>query len=110
MQGQRSVPNKNIFWVRGGQLNQKQHLDLSDEEKANIARCTGEKQKHPCKNPIFRCSECGNYGCAQEVPNKCSAQGFKNDICLNCGVTGSRIPVMEKELAKFIAEWKNNDL
>jgi hypothetical protein len=25
-------------------------------------------------------------------------------------VTGSRIPVMEKELAKFVAEWAKNDL
>jgi hypothetical protein len=110
MHGQRVVPNKNIFWMRGGRLNQKRHVDMSEEEKAHVARCIGMKKEHPCKNPVFRCSDCGNYGCAQEVPDKCSAQGFKNDICLNCGVTGSRIPVMEEELARFIAEWEKNDV
>jgi len=83
---------------------------MTEEEKINIARCPGIKDTHPCKKPIFRCPECGNYGCTQEVPDKCSDQGFKNDKCLNCGVTGSRIPIMEKELAKFIAEWEKNDI
>lgn len=99
------IPN-NKFWMRGGQLNQKRLIDLTEEEKANIASCRGIKETHPCKNPTFRCSECGNYGCAQEVIEKCSAQGFKNDKCLHCGVMGSRIPVMEKDLAKYVAEWE----
>jgi hypothetical protein len=102
--------NKTIFWPRGGRLNQKRHVDMTEEEKANIAGCPGEKAGHPCKNPVFRCPECGNYGCAQEVPDKCTAQGFKNDKCLHCGTVGSRIPVMENEYAKYIAEWKKNDL
>jgi len=98
-------PN-NKFWMRGQQLNQKRLLDLTEEEKANIHRCRGIKAAHPCKNPTFRCSECGNYGCDQEVTEKCTAQGFKNDKCLHCGSTGSRIPVMEKDLAKYIEEWE----
>lgn len=110
MEGQRVVPNKNIYWVRGGHLNQIRHIVMSEEEKAHIARCSGKKAKHPCKNPVFRCITCGNYGCAQEVTDKCTAQGFKNNMCLNCGMTGSRIPVMKEELDKFIAEWVKNDL
>ncbi|MCM1567701.1 MAG: hypothetical protein FNP40_02710 [Dehalobacter sp. 4CP] len=110
MEGQRVVPNQNIYWARGGYLNQKRPIQMSEEEKYNVARCSGEKSEHLCKNPIFKCKECANYGCAQEVSNKCTAQGFKNNICLNCGVAGSRIPVMKKELAKFIAEWEKNDL
>lgn len=100
----------NKYWQRGGKLNQKRTVDLSEEEKAKIAKCTGTKSSHPCKNPVFRCSECGNYGCAQEVAEKCTAQGFKNDKCLNCGATDTRIPVMEDELAKFIAEWEKQDI
>lgn len=73
---------------------------MPEEEKANVARYSGKKTKHHCKNPVFRCTECGNYGCAQEVSDKCTAQGFKNNMCLNCGVTDSRIPVMKGELDK----------
>ena len=102
-------PN-NELWRRGGRLNQKRHIELTDKEKENIAKCSGIKADHPCKNPVFRCKECGNYGCAQEVAEKCTAQGFKNDKCLNCGATDSRIPVMEDELEKFIEEWEKNDL
>ena len=96
----------NQHWMRGGNINQKRHIDMTDEEKANIATCSGNKDEHPCKNPIFRCSECGNYGCAQEVLDKCSEQGFKNDKCLHCGAVGTRIPVMKKEFDKYILEWE----
>lgn len=101
------VFTNNKHWMRGGHLNQKRHLELSEDEKDNIAKCQGIKDNHPCKNPVFRCSECGNYGCDQEVIDKCSEQGFKNDKCLNCGVTDSRIPVLKNEIEKFIAEWNN---
>lgn len=93
------------MWNRGGKLNQRRHFELTEEEKANVALCKGLKGGHPCKNPIFRCTECGNYGCAQIIDEKCTDQGFKNDKCLQCGATGNRIPVMEKELAALIAEW-----
>jgi hypothetical protein len=99
------LPN-NKRWPRGGRMNQKRHLDMTAEEKANIATCTGNKDEHPCKNPIFRCSECGNYGCDQEVLDKCTEQGFKNGKCLHCGATGTRIPVMKDEMAEFIAQWE----
>jgi hypothetical protein len=101
----RVLPN-NKQWMRGGHINQKRLLSMNEDEKANVARCQGIKSEHPCKKPIFRCAECGNYGCDQEVVDKCTAQGFKNDKCLNCGVTGSRIPVMEKELANFKELWE----
>lgn|SRR5665647_2027124 len=97
-------PN-NEFWMRGGHLNSKRHFEMTDKEKANVVSCRGIKHSHPCKNPVFRCEECGNYGCDQEVTEKCTAQGFKNDKCLHCGVTGSRIPIMKEEFEKFVAEW-----
>lgn len=99
------LPN-NDLWHRGGKLNQKRHIELTEQEKANIAECDGIKHEHKCKNPTFRCSKCGNYGCSQEVPDKCTKQGFKNDICLNCGATGTRIPVMKDELAAFVEAWE----
>lgn len=104
----RVFPN-NKYWLRGGRLNQKRHIDMTVEEKALIARCLGEKDNHPCKNPVFRCSECGNYGCAQEVAHKCSDQGFKNDKCLQCGAIDTRIPIMQKELVKFVSEWEEKN-
>jgi hypothetical protein len=103
--------NPNIkSWRRGVRLNQKRHIDMTDEEKANIAHCSGIKNEHTCKNPVFRCSECGNYGCSQDVLNKCTEQGFKGDKCLNCSVTESLIPVMKDELPALIAQWAKNDL
>lgn len=104
------VSRNNMLWRRGGKLNQKSHVEMTEEEKAHIARCSGIKADHPCKNPVFRCSECGNYGCSQEVLDKCTEQGFKNDKCLNCGSTDTRIPVMGEELEKFKEEWNKNDL
>lgn len=103
------VPN-NEFWLRGGRLNQKRHVDMTEEEKENVAKCTGIKHTHPCKNPMFRCTQCGNYGCAQEVIEKCTEQGFKNDKCLNCGATGTRLPIMADEFAKYVAEWDKKDI
>lgn len=100
------VPKSLEMWRRGGiRLNIKRHIDLTDEEKAKVANCDGIKSNHPCKNPTFRCTTCGNYGCTQIIPDKCTAQGFKGDKCLNCGSVGSALPVMEDELARFIAEW-----
>ena len=99
-------PN-NKRWERGGRLNQKRHIEMNDKEKALVAKCDGLKQQHPCKNPVFRCTECGNYGCAQEVTEKCTKQGFKNDKCLHSGAINTQIPVMKDDLEKFIAEWEN---
>ena len=97
-------PN-NAMWKRAGRLNQKHHVDMTEEELINVASCEGIKHEHPCKNPIFRCSNCGNYGCAQEVAEKCSEQGFKNDKCLHCGKIGTRIPVMKYNLTAIQTEW-----
>lgn len=100
-------PN-NRNWLRGGHLKQKRQLTLKEELKQKVARCKGYKSKkeHPCKNPIYLCSECGNYGCTQSEVNVCTAQGFKNDKCLNCGAIGTRVPVMEEQLAEYIALWQ----
>jgi len=87
-------------------LNQKRHYEMTEEEKARVARCDGTKHEHKCKDPIFRCSECGNYGCDQVVSDKCSIQGFKNGKCLHCGAMETRIPVMVDELAKFMEDWE----
>lgn len=103
-------PN-NQLWHRGGaRLNMKRHFDMTEEEKANVATCTGIKKEHVCKNPIFRCTECGNYGCSQDVVEKCTDQGFKVDICLHCGAADTRIPVMKEELDRFKSEWEKNDI
>lgn len=99
-------PPSATFWRRGGRLNQKSHFDLTEEEKANIARCKGQKNSHPCKNPVFRCTACGNYGCTHEIAEKCTEQGFKGDKCLYCGDIGTQLPVMEEELANYISEWQ----
>lgn len=100
------IPPNNTSWKRGMRLNQKRHFEMTEEEKEKVARCTGIKAEHPCKNPVFRCTECGNYGCDQEVIDKCTAQGFKNDKCLNCGAVGTRMPVMEDELAQYVEAWE----
>lgn len=99
----------NEFWRRGGHLNQTRHIDMTEEEKTDVIRCDGMKHGHKCKNPVFRCTVCGNYGCAQEVADKCSKQGFKNDKCLQCGTVGSRVPVMENEYDHVVSGWKSND-
>jgi hypothetical protein len=104
------VFRNNELWHRGGKLNQKHHFDMSEEEKTHVAKCRGIKKDHVCKNPIFRCIECGNYGCDQEVADKCTDQGFKVGICLHCGSTGTRMPVMADELEKFVLEWEKKDL
>ena len=113
MAGQKSpkevLPN-NELWHRGGKLNEKRPVHLTDEQKAHIAACDGAKKNHKCKNPIYVCSACGNYGCAQEVADKCSKQGFKNDHCLYCGAADTRIPVMESELAGVMAAWEARNL
>lgn len=92
-------------WMRGGKLNQKRSIDMTEEEKAKIALCTGTKAGHPCKNPMFRCSECGNYGCSQVEADKCTDQGFKADKCLQCGSMGTRIPLLKDEVEEYIARW-----
>jgi hypothetical protein len=92
-------------WHRGGRLNQKRHLEMTEEEKKHIAHCEGIKNGHPCKKPIYRCTNCGNYGCDYEVVDKCPEQGFKNDKCLHCGEIGIRVPVMEEELEQVRMEW-----
>ena len=38
-------PN-NKYWLRGGRMNSKRHIDMADE--ANIANCPGNKDEHPC--------------------------------------------------------------
>jgi len=101
-----NIQPNNVHYQRGGRLNEKRHLEMTEDEKAHVATCTGNNMEHPCKNPIFRCSECGNYGCDQEVVDKCPDQGFKNDKCLHCGAVGTRIPVMKDELAIVISEWE----
>jgi hypothetical protein len=45
------LPN-NDLWHRGGKLNQKRHIELTEEEKAKVAECDGIKHEHKCKNPI----------------------------------------------------------
>ena len=97
---------KDKFLQKNRHLNQKLHMDMTEEEKAKVARCRGRKSGHPCKDPIFRCLECGNYGCTQDIIDKCPEQGFKNGKCLQCGAVDSNIPVMLNELDQVITEWE----
>ena len=100
----------NKLWHRGGKLNEKHHFELTDEEREHIAKCDGIKAGHLCKNPMFRCEECGNYGCTQEVADKCTKQGFKEDKCLNCSALDSYVPLLLDDLDKFIEEWEKKNL
>ena len=102
--------SNNQYWTRGGKLNQKRHIEMTEEEKEAVVKCDGIKSSHPCKNPTFKCKECGNYGCAQEVLDKCTKQGFKNDKCLQCGKVGSRVPVMEDQYDKVKNDWELCDI
>ena len=68
----------------------------------------GIKQEHPCKNPVFLCEDCGNYGCAQETADKCTEQGFKNDKCLHCGKVGTRSLVMKDEFSAVREKWDDS--
>ena len=107
------MPNeKKVFpnykhWLRGGKLNQKRHVDMTEEELKNIALFKGIKESHPCKNPLFLCTECGNYGCSQEVLDKCTEQGFKGDKCLHCGSVGTRVPIMQDQFDRIMKDWEN---
>ena len=105
----KSLPDKKL-WEELDVLNQKHHHELSEEEKKNVATCDGIKQSHICKKPVYRCSECGNYGCDQEVLDKCSKQGFKDWKCTHCGVVGHIYPVMKKELEGIMQIWEKNDI
>jgi len=100
------IPPNNKLSLKGDNPTPKRHIEMTEEEKAKVVTCTGIKDGHPCKNPMFGCSDCGNYGCDQDFAEKCSAQGFKNDKCLHCGETGTRVPIMKGELEKYIAEWE----
>ncbi|HWQ89177.1 MAG TPA: hypothetical protein VN374_04300 [Desulfitobacteriaceae bacterium] len=86
---------KSKYWLGNGHLSHKRHVDMTEEEIALIAQCTGEILGKPCRNHVYRCSVCGNYGCMQELIELCTEQGFNKDECLNCGATGSQIPVTE---------------
>lgn len=67
-------------------------IELTEEEKAKVARCKGIRSTHPCKDPVFRCKICGNTGCSQVLADKCSSQGFKNAKCLNAERWTARAP------------------
>ena len=98
----------NKRWERTGRRSEQHRVDLSEEELANAARCEGIKQEHPCKNLVFVCEDCGNYGCAQETADKCTEQGFKNDKCLHCGKVGTRSLVMKEEFAAVREKWDDS--
>lgn len=97
--------NKNLM-KRKDFVNQKRHVDLSEDDKEKVAKCRGEKHNHECKNPVYVCLECGNYGCDQDVVEVCTEQGLKNDKCLNCGVVGNNVPIMEEDFDDHREEWE----
>lgn len=99
------IPNIESWRRGGGRIPSKQRVVMTEEQKQNVARCQGTKSEHLCKNPIFRCDACGNYGCVQDFVNKCSEQAFRNDICLHCGLKDTAVPVMMDEYEQVVADW-----
>ncbi len=95
---------------KGGRDNDRRPAEITEEEMAKAALCGGSKRGHSCNNPVFVCSACGNYGCAQEVSGKCDSQGFKNDKCLHCGSTGARRLVLKDELAAVEEAWESKNI
>lgn len=96
--------NKNTLKSK---INARKHeADMTEEEKKNAASCRGMKQTHICKNPVYLCTECGNYGCNQNDIDVCTEQGFKNDKCMNCRVVGKIALIMESEYDEIRAEWE----
>ncbi len=103
------VLGHNERYSRGGRRKDKSHVEMTAQEKEGAATCRGEKDKHLCKNPVFVCKECANYGCSQTTVEKCSEQGFKNDKCLNCGTKNNRVLVMEEEYDEIAANWEKQE-
>jgi len=83
----------------------KNAAELTEAELAMVARCTGIKEKHPCKNMMFVCLKCGNYGCDQADIDKCSEQAFKNSKCLHCGSVDTMSHLMADKLEQYKQDW-----
>ncbi|MFA0815571.1 MAG: hypothetical protein ACC608_07250 [Anaerofustis sp.] len=104
----RVIPNYQ-HWIRGGKIDPKKHIEMTQEELKHVALCKGIKDTHPCKNPLYVCTACGNYGCSQETLDKCTEQGFKNDKCLHCGSVATRVPIMQEEFDEIMKAWENEN-
>jgi len=85
--------SKSKYWLRNGRMNHKRFVEMEEEEIALIPRCTGEISGQPCRNHVFRCTVCGNYGCMHEMAEICSEQGFAKEACLNCGAADTYVPI-----------------
>lgn len=79
--------------------------ELTEAELAKIGRCAGLKEKHPCKNMMFVCLKCGNYGCDQNDIEKCTEQAFKNGKCLHCGSVDTMSPIMADKIEQYKQDW-----
>jgi len=52
--------------------------------------CPGKRDNHTCNSTLYRCKKCGNVGCDQSQPGKCTNQGFRSGKCLKCGTSGQK--------------------
>jgi hypothetical protein len=48
----RVIPNYQ-HWIRGGKIDPKKHIEMTQEELKHVALCKGIKDTHPCKNPLY---------------------------------------------------------
>jgi hypothetical protein len=55
-----------------------------------MASCPGKRDNHTCNSTLYRCKKCGNVGCDQSQPGKCTNQGFRLGKCLKCGTSGQK--------------------
>lgn len=61
--------------------------------KTEEVMCDGVRPDHhiPCNATVYRCTACGNEGCRQMRPDRCTKQAFDTVFkCLKCGVAGKQ--------------------
>lgn len=47
--------------------------------------CTGKRNNMQCGMTLYSCKKCGNVGCSQSQPAKCTNQAFNASKCVKCG-------------------------
>lgn len=55
-----------------------------------MSTCNGKRNGIRCGMFVFKCTNCGNSGCEQGVPNHCTQQQFKSSVCRTCSKMGTK--------------------
>lgn len=61
--------------------------------KTDAQLCEGVRPGHkiPCNGTLYKCTACGNTGCRQTTPDRCTSQAFNVAFgCLKCGAVGKQ--------------------